>query len=190
MHDRADVVRTVVRAFRGDPARDFMIPDDYDRVAPAFAGALFDLRVNSGDAWVTEGAGSVALWVPPEGSPVDRVTAQLIWDDYHRVAGDLAWSRLRAYDAAVDDVRPSTPHWYLGVLATDPDYQGRGRARSVVTPVLELADQRAIDCCLETSKPSNKPLYAKLGFTDVSDIPFQDGPQTWWLRRPPLTETP
>ena len=44
---------------------------------------------------------------------------------------------------------------------------------------------RRLDCCLETSKPSNKPLYARLGFVPEADIEVSGGPPTWWLRRSP-----
>ena len=183
--DRDAVVRTVVAAFAGDPGWEFMMPGDSGGVMPAFAGALFDLRVESGDVWMTDGAHSVAMWVPPGGSPVDSTKANEVWRNYRNVAGEECWNRMVAYDDAIEAVRPLTPHWYLGVLATHPDHQGLGLARSVTAPVLDLADDAGLACCLETSKTGNKPFYAKLGFTEVTDVDLPGGPPTWWLRRPP-----
>jgi len=183
--DRAAVVATVVEAFRDDPAWEFMHAPDYDLVAPLLAGALFDLRVDAGDVWVVDDCWSVAMWEPPGGNSFSSGVADDVWRHYREVSGEAAWLRLAEYDRAVDAVRPSTPYWYLGVLATRPERQGRGQARAILTPVVELADRDRLDCCLETSKPSNKPLYARLGFMPEADIEVSGGPPTWWLRRPP-----
>ncbi len=63
--DRAAVTATVAAAFARDPAWTYLHGDDYDRLAPHFAGSLFDLRVGSGDVWVTGDVASTAMWVPP-----------------------------------------------------------------------------------------------------------------------------
>src|SRR5262245_29400784 len=36
----------------------------------------------------------------------------------------------------VEKVHPKEPHWYLGVLGTDPDHQGQGVGSAVLAPVL------------------------------------------------------
>ncbi len=93
-----------------------------------------------------------------------------VWTAYRALAGEPAWRRLTAYEDAVDAARPSTPHWYLGVLATRPDRQGAGLATAVMAPVLARADGEGLDCCLETSTLANKAFYQRRGFTEVTEV--------------------
>jgi GNAT superfamily N-acetyltransferase len=175
----------VAAAFAHDPAWAFLLDDDYDRLAPHFAGALFDLRVRSGHVWVDAECAAVAMWDPPGGIGDSTTDFSETWAVYRHVAGASAWQRLTEYERAIDSVRPSTPYWYLGVLATRPDRQGQGRASKVIDAVLERADTDGIDCCLETSTVENKEFYGRRGFTDASEVRIVSGPPTWWLRRAP-----
>jgi GNAT superfamily N-acetyltransferase len=184
--DRAAVTTVVAAAFAHDPAWAFLLAEDYDRLAPLFAGALFDLRVGSGHVWVG-GAdrATVAMWDPPGATEDSTAEASQMWVVYRHLAGDAAWQRLTEYERAIDSVRPSTPYWYLGVLATRPDRQGRGLASTVMDAVLQRADTDGVDCCLETSTVENKEFYERRGFTDATDVRIDSGPPTWWLRRAP-----
>lgn len=181
--DRGAVVATVAAAFAGDPAWNFLCGDEYDRLAPRFAGALFDTRVGSGHVWVTDDLASVAMWDPP--GKVPSAQTERLWQAYRRDAGEAAWHRLSEYEGAIDKVRPAASYWYLGVLATHPEHQERGLASAVIAPILGRADSDGLACCLETSTTHNRAFYARRGFTEVTDIHVASGPPTWWLRRAP-----
>lgn len=180
--DRDAVVGTIVAAFAGDPAWAFMLGDDYDRLAPLFADALFGQRVDDGTVWLARDAASVALWEGPGGVPEERRARA--WAAFHATAGDDVRDRVAAYDAALEAVTPPAPYWYLGVLATRPERQGQGLATQVLAPVLEQADRDGLACCLETSTPANKAFYAGRGFADAVPVAVPGGPPTWWLTRP------
>jgi AcrR family transcriptional regulator len=182
--DRADVVRTVAAAFAHDPAWGFLLGDEYDRLAPLFAAALFDTRVAAGGVWVTSDVGAVAVWEERAGETTSAPEADDRWSEYRIAAGPGAWDRLREYERAVDEARPSRPYWYLGVLATAPDRQRRGLATSVMGPVLDRADREELDCCLETSTIANTSFYRGRGFTEATAVHIAAGPPTWWLCRP------
>jgi GNAT superfamily N-acetyltransferase len=181
--DRPTVIATVAAAFAHDPAWSFLCGDEYPRLAPQFAGALFDTRVGSGHVWVTDDLTSVAMWDPPARTP--SAESERLWRTYRTVAGEPAWRRLSAYEGAIDKVRPSTTYWYLGVLATHPDRHRQGLATTVIAPILEIADSEGLDCCLETSTTANREFYGRRGFSDITDIHLSSGPPTWWLRRAP-----
>ena len=195
--DRAAVVDAVAAAFARDPAWTFLLGTDYDRLAPLFAGVLFDTRVVSGGVWVTGDRAAVAMW-EEFGEPGDRSVPALegdgaghreLWLTYRAVAGAPAWERLCEYERAIDAARPATPYRYLGVLATRPDRQGAGLATAVMAPEIERADRDGVDCCLETSTMSNRLFYEKRGFTGAVDLHIASGPPTWWLRRPTQVAT-
>ena len=186
------MVDVVAAAFAHDPAWTFLLGTDYDRLAPRFAGVLFDTRVGSGSVWVTSDRAAVAMWEEPVGPGQESVPAvdalgadhRELWKAYRTVAGEPAWERLCEYERAIDVARPATPYRYLGVLATRPDRQGEGLATAVMAPEIERADRAGVDCCLETSTTRNRQFYERRGFTEAVDLHIASGPPTWWLTRP------
>jgi len=183
--ERHEVIATVTAAFAQDPAWRFILNDEYGRLAPAFAGALFDLRVVCGNVWVSDDLATVAMWDGPSGVADPLQRAEEVWARYRSVTSEGAYERLLAYRDALAACSPADPYWYLGVLATHPARQREGLASAVIMPVLSIADQAGIACCLETSTEANRRFYERRGFTASTEVSLAGGPPTWWLRRPP-----
>ena len=186
--DRAGVVTTATAAFAKDPAWRFITNGEYERVAPHFVDALFDLRIASGNIWVSDDLATVAMWDDP--SHVDDQPQQAAdrWARYRVVAGADAYARLAAYKNAVAAAFPAESYWYLGVLATHPHRRREGLATTVLAPVLDDADSRGLACCLETSTLDNRRFCERRGFIEPTDVVIPAGPATWWLRRPPTRD--
>jgi GNAT superfamily N-acetyltransferase len=182
LDDLDRVVETVVAAFVGDPAWDYMCGPGNVVGARAFATFLFRGRVGRGTVWIADDGAAVSMWDRVDGEP--RVDLAALWQDFADTAGPAVIDKVEAYDAAIKTRKPAAPFWYLGVLATHPDHQGRGLATAVLQPGLAEADSVGWDSWLETSKPANKAFYAGRGFTDVHPVEIADGPPTWWIRRP------
>jgi GNAT superfamily N-acetyltransferase len=160
-----------------------ILADEYERLAPLFVGAVFDVRVASQNVWVTDDLAAVAMWDAPGKSGAAPGHAESVCAGYHGSVGEEASDRLASYNAAIAAASPTEPHWYLGVLATRPRCQRGGRATAVLTPILEQADRLGIMCCLETSTPENRGFYERRGFTEVTPMLLPGGPVTWWLTR-------
>jgi GNAT superfamily N-acetyltransferase len=183
--DRARTLATIVAAFSVDPVVRWLLPDDatYPARARAFFGFLFDVRVAVDGAWVTDGAEAVALWTPP-GEPApeweerswDWVAAELTPDEI---------DRCDRWDAAVAPHHPTTPHWYLGVLATAPEHQGRGLGPAAAQPGIDAARAAGLPAFLETGVARNVVLYERLGFVVTGVIDEPGLPMGWCMRREP-----
>lgn len=173
--DRERVVRTVVSAFRDDPAFRWFFPDPvaFDEQAARFAGRLFDRRVGRGTVWVVDGGSAVAMWSAPPGEPPDDLTENDLPAD---VLG-----RLDAYDRATHELLPAGPHWYLGVLATHPDHAGRRLGRLAMAPGLRQARLDDRPAYLETTNPRNVGLYERSGWTVTGETTV-DELRIWVLR--------
>jgi ribosomal protein S18 acetylase RimI-like enzyme len=164
--DRRRVVSTFVAAFAADPAVRYFFPDEdgYPTQAAAFAGYLFDKRVGVEGVHLADGGAAVALWDPPGGtSTVDKL----------ELPAD-ARERLDAYDAVVHGFLPSTPHWYLGVLATHPEHAGRRLGRAVMATGVQRAHASGLPAYLETSNPRNVDVYRGAGFEVVGESSIVD----------------
>jgi len=184
--ERGEVVATVTAAFAEDPAWAFLMGEEYQRLAPEFVGALFDLRAPGGNVWVSEDLATAAMWESPsDDDDDDEQRTKKAWARYVSLAGEEAHERLVAYKTALAAVCPADRYWYLGVLATHPARQGEGLATAVLTPVLGEADRLGIACCLETSTVVNRRFYERRGFLESTEVVIPAGPPTWWLRRAP-----
>ena len=87
------------------------------------------------------------------------------------------------YDEAMSVPKDAGPHWYLGVLATEPARQGTGLGRAVTAPMLAAADRAGHPAYLETASEGNVGIYRRLGFEPVRDVTMPDGGPTCWLMR-------
>jgi GNAT superfamily N-acetyltransferase len=181
--DRLAVTDTVAAAFARDPAWTYLLGDGYPRLAPEFAGALFEQRVKAGSVWVTADLAAVAMWEAPGGAGHSGDGDSDAWASFAAAADPHTRERLAAYDEAIHRAAPAGPHWYLGVLATHPDRQRQGRAGGPLAAVFELAAEQGLSCCLETSTEANRAFYEARGFGVECEITLAGGPPTWWMRR-------
>ncbi len=123
---------------------------------------------------------------PPGKSDAAPGHAESGWARYRAIAGEDVFERLEIYNEAVAAVSPADLHWYLGVLATQPQCQRQGLATAVLAPILDEADRLGLSCCLEASTADNRRFYVRRGFTQAKDVLLPGGPATWWLRRLPM----
>jgi GNAT superfamily N-acetyltransferase len=177
---RERVIETVVAAFVSDPAFRYFFADDatFNDEATAFAGYLFDQRVNRGTVWVVEHGAAVAMWDPPRSGDGPA-------GDGHGNRGlDLpagTLDRLERYDAVVDAALPATPHWYLGILATHPHHAGLGWGRLAMTAGLDRAAEVGLPAYLETTNERNVELYQRAGWRLTESAAVDDLP-IWVMR--------
>lgn len=69
-------------------------------------------------------------------------------------------------------------HWYLELIATRPEWQGRGAAGKLIRWGLERADAAALETYIEAS-PDGRPIYEHLGFREVEQLVVDlDGKET------------
>jgi len=168
--DAAAVVRTVVRAFRDDPAFNFFFPsdDEYATQAPLFVEALFDARVDHNTVWVLPDAAggsqiaSLAMWSPPAAGAHESDLSAL---------SDASLGRLRTYGAATHEGLPEDGIWYLGILATDPEHWGQRHGRRLMEPGLRLTAAAGLPAYLETTKTRNVEMYQRSGWEVTNVIP-------------------
>lgn len=195
--DAGALARVAVRAFDADPILRWLYPDD--EVYRAGDGELL-LRamtgwIRLGEVWCTDDATAVAVWIPPgrPDVPSDPPSTP--------PPADLA-ARFGVLGSLMDEHTPAEEHWYLQLLATDPDHQRRGHAAALMGVVFERADAEGLPCYLETQTAVNVPYYRRHGFDVVAewDVPTGEhrhrfssfggdpatevGPHMWGMLRP------
>ena len=89
------------------------------------------------------------------------------------------------YLQEMEKAHPREPHWYLGVLGTDPLHQGKGLGTAVMAPVLQRCDSNGVGAYLESSKEANVPFYERHGFRVTRELTVPGGPTEWLMWRDP-----
>ena len=88
--------------------------------------------------------------------------------------------------ATLDKAHPDEqPHYYLGILGTDPDHQGKGLGSAAMQPVLDRCDSEGLGAYLESSKEQNVPFYRRHGFEVTGEVRMPGGPPLWPMWRDP-----
>jgi GNAT superfamily N-acetyltransferase len=182
---------SVARAFTIDPIFGYFLPDRLraHRVLPGLiAGSMNDL-ITAGCCWVadvdTQRSVGFAGWLPPEALPRylrrNLTLAARSLGPALRVVHPIGGVRLLA---EMERRHPHEPNWYLGLLAVDPDSQGRGVGSRLIRPGLDRADADGLPCYLETQKHENVSWYARFGVELEHTITIGSVPPIWCLWRP------
>jgi GNAT superfamily N-acetyltransferase len=166
-------------AFDDDPVMNWIYPT-HKRRRRFMTAALTKLHLRHGGVYTTDAIAGGALWDPPGHWKVEMGTML-------RTAPGMAWNTGRNIGrgmrliGAIERRHPTAPHWYLAVLGTHPDHQGKGIGAALMQPVLERCDAEGIGAYLESSKESNVPFYRRHGFDVTEEVTLPDGGPSLWL---------
>lgn len=180
--DLATVADALAQAFWDDPVMAFILRDQATRgrrLEKLFEVLLRGHYLPLETVWTTPDHAGAALWAPPGHAiiPVPTILRHL-----PGMLGALGTNTARALRSLnqVDRHHPKEPHWYLGVLGTRPDRQGRGIGSALLGPVLGRCDEEGIPAYLESSKHANLAFYARHGFRVTGEIALPSGGPTVW----------
>ena len=65
-------------------------------------------------------------------------------------------------------------HWYLSVLAVDPEYQGNGYGSQLIRGMLSRIDEERLPCYVETEGEKNVAMYEHFGFEVLEEFEIPD----------------
>jgi ribosomal protein S18 acetylase RimI-like enzyme len=179
--DLPDVTNTLAVAFYDDPVVMWIIDDGTRRrqLLPGFFAAIAESYLAYDEAYTVDQGVSTAVWAPP--APGDDEQLPTVLGD----AVEEYAQRLDEILGLMEDTHPAEPHYYLFLLGTMPQWQGRGLGSSLLAPVLEMCDRDRVPAYLEATSERNKQLYLRHGFEVTDEIALPDGPSMWPMWRSP-----
>ena len=182
--DTGAVARLLTRAFAADPIERWCLAcDDLPLLMELeFLVAVRQLSAQ-GWLWVIDDLSGVAAWLPPGtsyGSTIDDAVTPVL-----AAHGGRPDRMLRFWDWA-DAHRPTAPHWYVDLVAVEPERRGRGRGSQLLGHGLARLDEIVEPSFLVTGNPLVVPWYQRHGFvvSSVETAP-ERGPRVWFLFRAP-----
>ncbi|WP_446470927.1 GNAT family N-acetyltransferase [Xenorhabdus stockiae] len=177
-------IQTLTRAFDGySLARHFLAEDGHQqRVQRYLEAFLRKVGMAVGHVWATNDGTAVSIWTAPGIEDAASVFISLSLE-FEKIAGERA-NIMQASEAVMAKKRPDFPCWFLGVVAVDPDFQGKGLSRAVIEPGLERAEREGFPVFLETSNEKNVRIYERLGFEVTAEYPLPfNGPMMYAMLR-------
>jgi len=175
---------TLSRAFADDPVTLYLFPGESDRMERLlrFYEAIVPQLASGGRSIVDEDLCGAAIWQRPGVRPDGGLRGLL---NLLKMAVALRSSAVRAMrlGQALEAHHPKRPHWYLGMLGTDPAFQGQGIGTATMRPILEICDAEGLPAYLESSKASNIPFYESHGFALCGEIEIPGGLTLWPMMR-------
>jgi len=90
------------------------------------------------------------------------------WARFEKAIPGLT-DRMAIYDEVVTKFTPPAPHYYLGVIGTDPALQGSGIGTQLLESFCEVSASDALSSgvYLETAQASNLRFYERAGFAET-----------------------
>jgi ribosomal protein S18 acetylase RimI-like enzyme len=183
--DAEPLAASLARAFHDDPLICFLLDDAARRPInmPRLFKLLFKLGLPHGGCDVTEGYEAAALWRPPNHWEIPWWQYVLNAGEFLGMFGFAGARRVTAVMDIVEKRHPHEPHWYLQVIGTDTEKQGKGFGGVVMRPGLAKADAAGMPAYLESSKDTNIPIYQSFGFEVTGEINLPGGPTLWPMWR-------
>jgi ribosomal protein S18 acetylase RimI-like enzyme len=181
-------VSGAARAFEENPSMRWTFRDDsvrHRRLERGFSFYFDRIWLERGECYTVNGVPSAAVWSPPGRwrLPIS-LQLRLLPGIVRFARGDAA--RLLRFLSIIERKHPHDEHWYLQLLAVDPDFQGRGFGSHLMGPVLDCCDRDRMPAYLETDTERNVILYRRHGFEVSEEFRLDgDGPTVWLMWREP-----
>jgi GNAT superfamily N-acetyltransferase len=165
------VTDTIRLAFMDDPVWGpcLVLPDGGTDHLDPFWRLYVEGGMRFSTAFVTGEIGGIAeaitVWTPPGETELsdaqEEELTQLVRDTF---PPELTARMFELFDRFEAAHPRGTPHAYLGLLATHPDYRGRGIGQQLLAANLVDWDARGVPSYLESTNPANLHRYRRAGF--------------------------
>ena len=171
--DIDESVACVATAFAQDPITGFLLQtgQGYRERVTQFFSLLMRARIAlKMPVFVARGAQGI------DGATMGYSTVRSEWpvdltEEWVRFENSIpgVTDRMAIYDEVAKKFKPSAPHYYLGVIGTDPSSQGSGIGTQLLKAFCEVSasDPLSSGVYLETAQPSNLRFYERAGFTET-----------------------
>jgi len=180
------------RAFKDDLKDVFPDPEER-RVKIPYVNEFYLLRGYSDSrAFITSSQlEGIAVWMHSDKRkerPFWRIlTSGAIWPAI--IIGIRALRKMQAFDEYIEKKHKElvpNKHWYLSILAVDPQHQRKGYASKLLNEMLSYIDEEGLHCYLETEGEKNVSMYQHFGFEVVDEfiVPGTNDKLVAMLRKP------
>jgi len=164
------VARCITLAFATDPVWEPALRRADGRVDhhEPYWRLFVDGAMRYGTVRMTPGGEAVSVWLPPGGTELSddqQAALDQLLDASLDAVGRAAMATL--YERFEASRSPLGAHYYLSLLATNPDHRGRGVGQALLAADLAAWDREGVPSYLESTNPGNDHRYMRAGFRPI-----------------------
>lgn len=165
-------------AFASDPFVRWILPDPnvYVQDCMKHAGKMAPKSFHNGHAYIIGANCGAIVWVGPE--------SKSHHDDSDGGDGGGGPAELEELIRRSEQYRPTVPHWYLGWIAVDPMWRGKGLGGALLKHTLEISDRNHLPIYLESTNAANLSIYKRHGFELLAEVQVGNSAKRYPMLRP------
>jgi ribosomal protein S18 acetylase RimI-like enzyme len=180
------MAEALARSFHDDPVMTWLFTDDPDKKYTRLKGFMARegrRHLRHHEVFTTDEHPGAAYWDPPGHwkTPVADIIKSTPF--FLKAMGPRMPRALRGLSMIEKEHAKAEDHYYLAVLGTAPDHQGKGIGSALLQPVLERCDSEGVGAYLESSKEQNLAFYGRHGFEVIQELQLPGGPPLWPMWR-------
>lgn len=178
------------RAFFNDPFYVWIMPDENKRIQQLewWMSILLKYTLLYGEIHFTEDRKAVAMWLGPDRPIVNDFKIFSMGLILYPIKIGFR-NFMRALDISgqwdKEHKKMNRRHYYLMVIAVEPELQGKGIGSRLMEVGLKKADNDGLECFLETVTPEDVQFYRKHNFNVIFNKGFGLKDQYWIMTRKP-----
>ena len=171
-------------SFTDDPFVRWLMPNalDFLRDSKRHPRRAYSAAFDAGTLFVTGDFAGAALWLPP-GAKADR-TEEIEQAEAGTPERPVFPSEFPELISRSGAYCPEEPHWYLGLIAVDPSFRGRGVGTKLMEHCLAMVDRDQMPAFLESTNSANLSLYRRFGFIELAEVRVGSSPPRFPMLRP------
>ena len=162
--DREKIIALLVDSFEGNKSVDFVVGKSAAGRRILMEYSLVNCLEN-GEVYISESGKSCVLI---KYSDRKRKPFNLwLWDLKLALQG-IGVSRISKVlkrESSIEASQPKEQFLYVWFIGVDPEIQGKGEGSKLLKSVLDLAEEKKLPVCLETSTERNFKWYENFGFS-------------------------
>jgi len=176
------------RAFYNDPYYVYIMPNETKRMAQLhwWMRILLRYTLKYGNIYFTEDHKSVAMWIGPDKPMVDDFKVLSLGLILYPFKVGLK-NFIKVLDLSgqwdKEHKKLSKRHYYLMVIAVEPEFQGKGIGTHLLQDGLMRADNENLECYLETCTEEDVRFYRKHNFEIIFNKGFAVDSEYWLMTR-------
>ena len=164
------------KVFQDHPVWRYYYPDDSERPGKVTQALrkIVQEAVQKGEVYATSlNLEGVAVWRYSDGKGITFwqwvLSGGLLGIIKTNSREQERQARMSQYSTIMRRRYAPFPHWFLMVIAVEPELQGKGYGSMLLRPMLTRMDKKHTPCYLETQEEKNVPMYQHYGFKVVEE---------------------
>ncbi|MGB3636905.1 MAG: GNAT family N-acetyltransferase [Rivularia sp. (in: cyanobacteria)] len=189
--DTDSIIEIFSNAFENYPLMEFFFGDKYKQSMKYLIKSMCDktsivdnLLLGAFAEGKLQGVAFITPPKKPNNNQEMESTASDSEEEFAKLIGEEVLMRIEAYSNLKKANKPSSPHFYINALGVNPQNQGKGIGKTILSQIHQMSEQDSDShgVALDTQTQENVGYYQRFGY-DVSTTAKLENVKNWFMFR-------